>query len=116
MLSNTKIQKLSAQYNFECVIFPEKVFIRTPKAEWYFNRESTSNIKLFHNNYLYRHGNSRGSKFNESFHVQKQRFKTQEEIFAYIYRHDYVKKKVTIKKSRIECIFDKIEANSVYGG
>lgn len=114
MLTDEEIELLCNKYGFNYVIWPEKVFIRTSKGEWYFNRKNTSsNIKLYHNNYLYRRGNSRGSKFNCSYHIQDKVFSDQESIFGYIYKHDCVKKKPYVKKNRIEYLFTKIESNRI---
>lgn len=110
MLSDFEIQKLCKKYSMDYTILIDKVFIRTDKAEWYFDRyDDSDNIKLHHCNYLFRGNNN---KFNQSYHIQKRRFSSQHDIFKYIYNHDRKVYNKKVKKCRMEYLFEKIEAES----
>lgn len=91
-------------------ILVDKVFIRTDKSEWYFDRyDDNGNIKLHHCNYLFRGNNN---KFNQSYHIQKRRFSSQRDIFKYIFDHDRKIYNKNARKCRMEYLFEKIEAES----
>lgn len=111
MLSNKKIEDICSKYGMSCLILEDRVFVRTNRSEWFFYRLPESNIKLFHNNYYKR---SSSEKFINSFHVQKKRFGSQEEIFEYIYNHDLKAYNRPIRKCRMELLFEKIEKTSAF--
>ncbi len=107
-MSDEEIMAQCSELGIKCKLYDDKAMLSTQMGEWYFNRNSKENIKLYHNNYCRATNRvSNANKFNNCYHKQKKTFSTQAAVINYIYKHDRLDKK--IKESKMERLFNKVE-------